>query len=110
MTYEHRHAGVQGLAKQGGVGGTHVQQEQDVRLGRSQVQLGQVHQARPLNEHELDEQQGVVVTHRLQGQVGFCALQGRGCKSWGRKQGVGGGGMERVMDITGMHALMLLFA
>ena len=91
LTYEHGYAGVQGAAKQGGVSGTQVQQDQDVSLGLCQVQLSEVHQSGTLNDHELDEQQGVVVTHRLQGQVAFCALHSRQ-RSWerGRKGETGG--------------------
>lgn len=68
---------MQGMAKQGGVGGAHVQQDPQVPLGLGQVQLGEVHQDSALNDQELDEQQAVVMTHCLQGQVCFCGLQGR---------------------------------
>lgn len=68
---------MQGVAKQGGVGGAHVQQGPQVPLGLGQVQLGEVHQDSALNDQELDEQQAVVTTHRLHRQLCFCGLQGR---------------------------------
>ena len=66
LTYQHAEVEMQGLSKQPRVAGAQIQQHPDVALSLEQLQLSEVHQGGPLNDHKLDEEQRVEVADCLQ--------------------------------------------
>lgn len=74
LTYEHVEAAEKGLAQQSRVVGAQVQQHAQVPLSMLQLHLSHVHHGSSLNDEELDEQQAVVLAHRLKGKLTLFTL------------------------------------